>query len=184
MNARTGKQERAGWTADRRREYRTEKRQTQKPRSYVLGGPKPTQFQQYQQKLFALTNNDRIKKVLNTSNRHKISADVEAMCISRYVKRKYQADTFTENKVGADGKPLADIPPDKVEEIKRQYFSDVLAEYRNKTGKEIDSTIFDAVRQVPAIADAVADDLLSKNEGLKKDGGRIEPYQFDDDLVT
>lgn len=88
----------------------------------MLGGPKTTQFQQYQSKLFALTSNDSIKKVLNTSNRHKISAAVEDMCIERYIKRKYQTEMFTASKTDADGKVQSDIPPECIEQIKKQYF--------------------------------------------------------------
>ena len=78
----------------------------------------------------------------------------------------------------------ADIAPQKLAQLKSRYFQKILDDLKSKKSDMPEAAIYEKIVEVDRVAkDIYVHDVLEKSQGLKAKGGKMEAYQFDQDLA-
>lgn len=107
----------------------------------------------------------------------------EDFCIMRFLKKQYQGKNFVaHDKEGQDGKLAVEIPPQRLEQLKEEYFQNIIQDIKRSGVEMSELSMYDKIIEVGKVAKDIYKDILENSQGLTVNGGKIQAYQFDQDL--
>jgi hypothetical protein len=77
----------------------------------------------------------------------------------------------------------AEIAPHKLAQLKSKYFQKILDDLKSKRSDMFQVSIYDKIVEVDKVAKDIFKDVLENRQGLMAKGGKMEAYQFDQDLT-